>query len=277
MQWTKYQSLGNDFLIAPLRTYESAVGKKNSIDRKQWVAPIVSLCHRKLGFGADGVILYESSGSENVECLLINSDGSEAFFSGNGFACLAKHFSQYNQVVINQRYQAFKQAISIKMLVSDFKPIHDKYLFDRSFHGFDYSLWDLGNEHAVFIKSPSEAELCKDRHCLDIFDKPEELELESHFDCIERYPDSINISFATLLGSQVKLRVRERGCGWTDACSSAAVATFLALRARNLVIDEVQVIQAGGECRLVWREIDQSVELILNPQCVGNLEYEIKR
>ena len=72
MFWRKYQSLGNDFLIAPLIDYEKRMGLMQRKTSPAWVQPIVRLCDRKRGFGADGVILHHSLKNGTVECFLIN-------------------------------------------------------------------------------------------------------------------------------------------------------------------------------------------------------------
>ena len=46
-------------------------------------------CHRTLGIGGDGIAILEETGStdSDMSCRIINPDGSEAAFSGNGTRC----------------------------------------------------------------------------------------------------------------------------------------------------------------------------------------------
>ena len=277
MKWTKYQSLGNDFLVAELAVYEKVYGARDSIPWHDWVQPVKSLCNRNLGFGADGVILYRQIGFNDFDCLLINCDGSAAGFSGNGFACLAKHCITSGEGTINHRYDVSSSSRSVKVVVKDFQSISDKYLFTRTLRGQGYSLWDVGNEHAVFVKKVGSFPPRFFEDPFEDFDDLSELSLETHFDALERYPDSINIGIALVCEDKLQLKVRERGCGWTEACSSGAVAAFLAVRAAGLQYNEVNIMQVGGSANLRWHEGLQSVDLTLDPQFIGSLEYEYKR
>ena len=64
--------MGNDFMIAPLTEYEQRFGGFKGADFGEWVQPIVQLCDRKRGFGADGVILHGEPQNGEVQCILIN-------------------------------------------------------------------------------------------------------------------------------------------------------------------------------------------------------------
>lgn len=273
----KYQSLGNDFFVAELAVYEKVYGTRDLMPWNMWVQPIKGLCNRNLGFGADGVILYSQSGLRDFECLLINCDGSAAEFSGNGFACVAKHCLQSGQGTINARYSVIRSSDTVKVSVKDFQSISDKYLFDRKLEGWDYSLWNVGNEHAIFFKHVPSFPVNFYDEPFEFFGELKEWSIKAHFDALERYPDSINIGIALVCQDKLQLKVRERGCGWTEACSSGAVAAYLAVRAAGLQHNEVNVIQAGGSAKLVWYEDPQCVEITLAPTFIGTLEYEYKR
>ena len=74
---TKYQALGNDYLVvdAPSR-FDAAL------------VATTFLCDRHLGVGADGVLLVDPAGGR---VRVINPDGSEAEKSGNGLRIAAAH------------------------------------------------------------------------------------------------------------------------------------------------------------------------------------------
>lgn len=105
----KYHALGNDFLISILSDDEKEELDGCSVD---WAGLAQAVCNRRMGIGADGLILaigpaissYEwsstledgspvlhapLSGKATVRMILYNSDGSKASVSGNGMACLA--------------------------------------------------------------------------------------------------------------------------------------------------------------------------------------------
>lgn len=278
MLWNKYQSLGNDFLIASLAEYEKYVGKSHGSESSDWIRPIVLLCDRKRGFGADGVMLHSEPRNGNVQCLLINSNGSFANFSGNGFACLASHFVAERQLCINDTFHTLRSDNRVEISVQKFSSMKDRYFFEHSLSGYDYSLWDVGNEHAVFLKFVEDPSDLLFTDPFNSFDKLEEGKLESHFRCSQLYPDGINVGLALVGENWIQLKVWERGCGWTEACSSGAIAAFLAANTPDKMVGEVKIMQSGGESLIDWLEPDRTViRLKLNPSFVGRVEYEIKR
>jgi diaminopimelate epimerase len=69
-----------------------------------------------------------------------------------------------------------------------------------------------------------------------------------------RFPRGVNAGFAQVIGAHhIKLRVHERGAGWTQACGSGACAAVAALRKRGRVGDEVRVELPGGDLRIAWK------------------------
>jgi diaminopimelate epimerase len=81
MRLTKHHGLGNDFLV--LLDMDGA--------RPISAADAISLCNRRTGIGADGLIRVTPGAAEvDVTMELLNADGSVAEMSGNGIRCLAQ-------------------------------------------------------------------------------------------------------------------------------------------------------------------------------------------
>ncbi len=78
MKLYKYQGAGNDFLIADNRDGSVFL----TADQ------IVSLCDRRYGVGADGVMLLERSDRYDFRMVYYNSDGSGGMMCGNGGRCI---------------------------------------------------------------------------------------------------------------------------------------------------------------------------------------------
>ena len=74
----KYHGAGNDFLIADNRD------GKLSLE----VPDVQHLCDRHTGFGADGVMLLESSSDHAFRMIFFNPDGSGGMMCGNGGRCI---------------------------------------------------------------------------------------------------------------------------------------------------------------------------------------------
>ena len=80
----KYQGSGNDFIIIDNRNDKIAINSKL----------IKSLCHRKFGVGADGLIALEGDEKNGFSICHFNSDGEQSSFCANGSRCLV-HFAKH--------------------------------------------------------------------------------------------------------------------------------------------------------------------------------------
>ena len=78
MTFYKYQGAGNDFLIADNRSGELHLSTEQ----------IASLCDRRYGVGADGLMLLERSAEYDFRMVYFNSDGSGGMMCGNGGRCM---------------------------------------------------------------------------------------------------------------------------------------------------------------------------------------------
>ena len=85
---TKYQGLGNDYLVLD--------AKKNKVQLQG--KKIAVLCQRGFGLGADGILYgpVEINGKMGVR--IFNSDGSESAISGNGVRIFAKYLMDQGYV-----------------------------------------------------------------------------------------------------------------------------------------------------------------------------------
>lgn len=80
LHFFKYQGTGNDFIIIDNRN------KQYQLTTEQ----INFLCNRRLGIGADGLMLLEEQAGYDFKMVYYNADGNEGTMCGNGGRCLVK-------------------------------------------------------------------------------------------------------------------------------------------------------------------------------------------
>jgi diaminopimelate epimerase len=83
IKFHKMQGAGNDFIVIDNR--------KALFSLEEIIAFTPTLCNRKFGIGADGLLVLENPQLENVDYTMVyrNADGSDAGMCGNGSRCLA--------------------------------------------------------------------------------------------------------------------------------------------------------------------------------------------
>ena len=83
----KYHGAANDFVLV------DCIDENHFFSKHQ----IQTICHRKHGVGADGLIIVRFSVKAHAKMRFFNQDGSEAALCGNGLRCVASYLMQkYN-------------------------------------------------------------------------------------------------------------------------------------------------------------------------------------
>jgi len=260
MRFWKYHGLGNDFVL--VENLDGSVSKDPEYVR--------SVCHRRFGVGADGILYLENSEKADFTMQVMNSDGSEAEMCGNGIRCLAKHVHDMGHKKDDRMTIETRSGImDIKLDVENGKavaatvemgaprlecqdiPVKGEGRFvDRSFevegkvlHGTAVS---MGNPHLMIFDELTDQEM--DRlgpvvHALPLF------------------PRRTNVEFVKSMDGILDVRVYERGAGWTMACGTGACATAVAagLLGKAPLGEEVQVRLPGGS---LWITVSKDLSKV---------------
>jgi len=231
INYTKMNSQGNDFIIIDT-TIEAFEETQNNITK---------MCSRE-NIGCDQLLLVNTSNPKKVACKIYNSDGTSACQCGNGLRALMLYLNkkfQTSESIINVCDVDYKTQIIDKDMISvelgkPTYPANDALK--------DYSIVGIGNLH-IIVANHDEAS--RDSVLKKL--KPE-------------FGEDYNLIFILNLeeckkdiNKPLKIKVNERGAGWTKSCGSGATAAAAYLIKHNYAEDSPIIIkQDGGMLEVHW-------------------------
>ncbi|MCD6600125.1 MAG: diaminopimelate epimerase [Dehalococcoidia bacterium] len=316
MKFSKLQATGNDFILVDARTplhypviepsdsYHPEKLKQaknitlNRIDEESlWAKLAQSICKRRFGIGADGLILIQNSDIADLKMRIINSDGSEAETCGNGLRCFTKYAiengiinktnftietlsgiskskayvsgAKVNRVKVSMGFPQFEsEQIPIvhttNTIASEGAPQYPLVTNQIVINSYKLSVSSLsmGNPHAVAFASDSIANF----PLIDVGPK-----IERH----SLFPQRTNFEIARVLDrTKIEARVWERGVGETFACGSGACAIAIVAQLLGFVDRQVDITFPGGVLTIYWDRIGE-VSLSGPVENVFSAEYQI--
>lgn len=242
--FTKAEALSNDFIIIDDR----AEGRMNPAPGE-----IIRLCDRRLGIGADGILLLQSSQAGDFKMRTLNADGSEAEMCGNGIRCATKYV--YDDTaepkdtymidtlagIKSAAIQAGADGTAETIRVDLGEPIIEKLSAEIEVlgHQIEITTVSMGNPHAVtFVNDVNQAPV---EHLGPV--------MESH----EYFPDKTNVEFIHVTGpDSIDMRVWERGAGETAACGTGAAAALAAAHVTGRIGRKATLRLKGGDLEVEW-------------------------
>ena len=230
MHFTKMQGLGNDYLYVFGEVPEN-------IEELS-----IKLSDRHFGPGADGMIYICSSDVADFKMRIFNADGSEAKMCGNGIRCVGKYVFDYGYTdkkelrietlsgiktlylktetrmnpgssdIGNNTLEIVKE-VTVDMGQAEVGESGD--LIIQTGESFTYLPVSMGNPHAViFTEDMAEVALEKVGP-----------QIEHH----TFFPGGVNTEFVQVYsGTELRMRVWERGSGITMACGTGTCASVMA-------------------------------------------------
>ncbi|MBW3049353.1 diaminopimelate epimerase [Prochlorococcus marinus XMU1403] len=257
--FSKYQGLGNDFIIFDARSnnldHLFSINKDNFIEH---------LCNRNFGIGADGIILIlESNNKCFARMKIYNSDGSEPEMCGNGIRCLIAFLNDNNEINELSEIPIETKAgliltsidgnenikvnmgepilspldIPTKLLMNSLKvPNGVITLKDQILNVYAAS---MGNPHMIVFVNDIEGIPFQEWGSF----------LEKH----NTFPNDTNVHFVEIIDkSNIKVKVWERGCGPTLACGTGACACLVVTSKLGKTLNNANVYLPGGKLEVEW-------------------------
>ncbi len=243
MHFTKYNGLGNDFIFLD-GSVAQGVQDPAVLAR--------TLCNRRTGIGADGLILLLPSDKADVRMRIINSDGSEAEMCGNASRCVPLHLLTSSQttkkqitldtlagLIHTEVLDATKGLVRVNMGTP--REIVSPFAVKTPSHTFEGTKVSMGNPHfVVFVENAENFPVA---------------ELGPMIETHPVFPQKTNVEFVQILDKHtVRMRVWERGAGITQACGTGACATAAACVLNGVTDPHVTVRLDGGELQIAWPE-----------------------
>lgn len=208
VEFSKYHGCGNDFILIDARANEP----------KLTAEQISTLCHRRFGIGADGLILLTADPAFDFGMVYFNSDGQEGSMCGNGGRCITAFANRcgivkasYHFIAADGPHDSFlieDGAVRLKM--------KDVAAIERA-DGRIFA--DTGSPHVV--------EPVKGLDSIDVLTIGRSIRNSTFF-----YRNGTNVNFVEVVDAGLRVRTYERGVeDETYACGTGVTASVLAAAA----------------------------------------------
>jgi diaminopimelate epimerase len=258
LQFSKYQGLGNDFLMVDGRT--GGANDHHGLTPER----IQRLCDRRFGIGADGLILaLPPQGDGELRMRIFNADGSEPEMCGNGIRCLARFLADSDGDQPGRAWQIETLAgrivpelqpqgtIRVDMGAPFLQPDQVPTTLSIGADGipqgeleaadelFAVGAAGMGNPHMVIpVKDVANVDLERFGAALEVH---------------PAFPARTNVHFVQVLSpDHLLMRVWERGAGPTLACGTGACATLVVCHRLGLAGRSARLDLPGGPLWIDW-------------------------
>ena len=228
-EFYKYHGAGNDFILIDNRKNDFVIDNQS----------IKNLCDRRLGIGADGLILLNSSDNPAADFNMqyFNADGFEGSMCGNGGRCIvafAKKLNIINENIVFSGIDGLHKAMIIhsqenKMEIRlQMKDVDEIVSFDDGY------FLDTGSPHVVkFVDNLQN---------INIKEEGERIRYDS------RLVNGTNVNFVQIQNDTVYVRTFERGVeDETLSCGTGVTASALTWAKKQAIPSPIIIHTQGGK------------------------------
>lgn len=233
IEFYKYQGTGNDFIMIDDREKQFDLTDNDLI---------AALCERRMGIGADGLILLREHDTLDFEMIYFNADGKESSMCGNGGRCII----------------AFAQMLEMTGNETTFMAIDGEHKGRLMDDGIYLQMQDVkkiegvGDGLVLNTGSPHYIEMVDELDYIDVNKQGSKIRNSVPFK-----KDGINVNFV-LDANELQVRTYERGVeAETLSCGTGVVATAIAMHYANCIEETlVNVKTKGGELTVSFEEFN---------------------
>jgi diaminopimelate epimerase len=259
INFCKFQGFGNDYIVFEADDLRDISSIEDFAQR---------VCHRHTGIGGDGIaVLKRLENEADYECRIINPDGSEAGFSGNGTRCAVsylyhKNLWQEKSLKLKTRsgiktYELLEQENSTYRFLAELgkpkfnlpnAPMSENetaeefgLMIPREEMAVRITFVNVGNPVAVIF--------------VEDFAQIDWRSIGSRIEAAPIFPDRTNVVFVKVIDqSNIEIRIWERGAGETSSSGTCSIAAAVASAVNGKTTREISVHAPGGTTETVWRE-----------------------
>ncbi len=270
----KFHGFGNDYIVFEADQLKN-VSSLNEFSKQ--------VCHRNTGIGGDGIAVLEKlyGNSGDYSCRIINPDGSEAGFSGNGTRCAVAYLYYRNLWQEESLKLETKSGIkTYELLERNEKTFW--FLAELGKPKFDLPRTDLSE---VFFDSANDFQQSKEFSILlpqekiavgftfvdvgnpvavvflEDFNQIDWRHIGAQIECsTDIFPDRTNVVFVKVLDKEnIEIRIWERGAGETSSSGTCSIAAAVASASNGKTNRKVSVHAPGGTTEALWRAEDDEM------------------
>lgn len=223
----KYHGAGNDFVM---------VNGFNASPIELSEEDIATICHRRTGVGADGLIILHQSNNYDFSMRYYNADGLEGTMCGNGGRC-AVQFAQDLGIIHNA-----------KTTFEAIDGLHQAEILSKNTVALSMQNVDKikPTSHGYFLNTGSP-------HLTVLVNKLQHFNVVEEGKKLRHHPEygenGTNVNFFEILNNVIYLRTFERGVeDETWACGTGSVATAISACHQKLIKNNqnIKIITKGG-------------------------------
>ena len=263
IKFCKLHGFGNDYIVIE----ESELANVENIGEFT-----KKICHRNTGIGGDGIAVLEKlDGLEaDYSCRIINPDGSEAGFSGNGTRCAVAYLYYKNLWRETSLKLKTKSGIkSYELLKQDnFTYWFLAELGQPKFDLPETSINEKQNAKEFGLLIPSEEMAIRFTYVdvgnpvavifLEDFGQIDWRRFGSKIEVAPIFPERTNVVFVKVIDREnIEIRIWERGAGETSSSGTCSIAAAVASAFAKKTSRKVSVHAEGGTTETIWREDDE--------------------
>lgn len=254
MEFYKYHSLGNDYLVYDCRKNREELTKEK----------ISRICNRNFGIGSDGIVAGPYQDGEKLCVRVFNPDGTEAEQGGNAVRIFAHYLKEAGYIQresfsletksgeVELRYLN-REGTRIQMTMGTLsfdsvglglfggrrEAVHEYFSFGGE--EYDCTCVSIGNPHCVII--------------LEEVDREKICGIGKYSENAGYFPERTNTQIVKILDkNNIQIEIFERGVGYTLASATSSAAAAGAAYKRGLIHSDVMVHMPGGK---LWTQIDE--------------------